>query len=611
MSDSGKAVFLSYASQDAEPARRIADALRAFGVEVWFDQSELRGGDAWDQKIRKQIHECALFVPVISRHTHERREGYFRREWKLAVDRTHDMAEDVAFLVPVVIDDTSDAHARVPDKFRDVQWTRLPGGEAPAAFVERVKALLQPEATSAQHAGGAHAKGAGRKSAPPWHWLVPSAIGFVALLALAFWQPWRPRTLTEPRALGAQPAAPVAQTDVQRYLAQVRKIVDEYDNGTLARDNLELADQLCQKALQQEPLNAEAWALASQVSVGLYRQNYDPSRVRRDAIDSQSARALKLTPELPEAQFANANALRLERATLPEAERILRGLVDRFPTETRYLQKLASVFNSEGKREESLALTERMIQLLADNPMALFFKSGVLAARGRNAEAEQALDLFLARQPNEAGYVQKFEMLLDRGDVEAMRRVLSEIPPTLLRNDNLANWAAAIWLGSRDAKRARAALQAAPGDYFSTNFYEGPKAYFEALTYMMEGSREAARAKWEDALKVVDSRLAQEPGRTTLLFLKADILGRLERITEAEQVARVFRQLVGNDKPTWLNLHLSVAMGRTEEAITYLETWDRAGELSTAQRVSLRFDPRFDSLRGNPRFEALLVERKK
>jgi hypothetical protein len=44
------AVFLSYASQDAEAAARICDALRVGGIEVWFDQSELRGGDAWDQK---------------------------------------------------------------------------------------------------------------------------------------------------------------------------------------------------------------------------------------------------------------------------------------------------------------------------------------------------------------------------------------------------------------------------------------------------------------------------------------------------------------------------------------------------------------------------------
>jgi len=60
------AVFLSYASQDAEAARRIADTLRAAGIEVWFDQSELRGGDVWDQKIRHQIRECALFLPIIS-----------------------------------------------------------------------------------------------------------------------------------------------------------------------------------------------------------------------------------------------------------------------------------------------------------------------------------------------------------------------------------------------------------------------------------------------------------------------------------------------------------------------------------------------------------------
>ena len=61
------AVFLSYASQDAEAAKRICEALRTAGVEVWFDQSELVGGDAWDQKIRKQIKESALFVPIIAR----------------------------------------------------------------------------------------------------------------------------------------------------------------------------------------------------------------------------------------------------------------------------------------------------------------------------------------------------------------------------------------------------------------------------------------------------------------------------------------------------------------------------------------------------------------
>jgi tetratricopeptide (TPR) repeat protein len=53
LTESHKAVFVSYASQDAQAAERICAALRGAGIEVWFDQTELRGGDVWDQKIRR------------------------------------------------------------------------------------------------------------------------------------------------------------------------------------------------------------------------------------------------------------------------------------------------------------------------------------------------------------------------------------------------------------------------------------------------------------------------------------------------------------------------------------------------------------------------------
>jgi len=144
MTDPGPGVFLSYASQDAEAAQHLCDALRAAGVEVWFDRSELRGGDAWDRQIHERIRACRLFVAIISTHTEARDEGYFRREWKLAVDRTHDMAEHKAFLVPVAIDDTPERGAAVPEKFRQVQWIRLPGGSAPPAFAERIRQMLKP-----------------------------------------------------------------------------------------------------------------------------------------------------------------------------------------------------------------------------------------------------------------------------------------------------------------------------------------------------------------------------------------------------------------------------------------------------------------------------------
>ncbi len=142
MTESNNAVFLSYAAQDAAAAQRLCASLRAAGIEVWFDQSELRGGDAWDQKIRREIRDCALFIPIISANTQARLEGYFRREWKLAVARTHGMADDKPFLVPVVIDGTSDQDARVPEQFHAVQWTYIPSGEISPAFVERVQYLL-------------------------------------------------------------------------------------------------------------------------------------------------------------------------------------------------------------------------------------------------------------------------------------------------------------------------------------------------------------------------------------------------------------------------------------------------------------------------------------
>jgi TolB-like protein/tetratricopeptide (TPR) repeat protein len=209
------AVFISYASQDAEAARRICGALRAAGVEVFLDQSELRGGDAWDQKIRHEIHDCVLFIPLVSQHTQERLEGYFRREWKLAIDRTHDMAEQKPFLVPVVVDGTGDQEAFVPDAFRAVQWTRLPGGETPPAFVERITRLLSPELSPMSAVSGATAAlrepaRASRRSQPVLLAIVAVPVVVVAALAYflanKFWIPQHATPETVARA-GAAPTA--------------------------------------------------------------------------------------------------------------------------------------------------------------------------------------------------------------------------------------------------------------------------------------------------------------------------------------------------------------------------------------------------------------------
>ena len=244
---SDRAVFLSYASQDAAAARRICEALRAVGVEVWFDQNELVGGDAWDAKIRKQIKECALFAPIISASTQARREGYFRIEWKIAAHRTHAIADGVPFLLPIVIDATRDDTALVPEEFFAVQWTRLPGGEADATFCTRVKKLLLVESDDVVRS---------RTTTPP----IPPRAGAVES-AEAIQSPTssrRGRWLALAAALGLLVAGAGYYFGVYAP-EQTRLALEREKSG-----QLELAQQTEQARLQRERIAAEETARLEQ-----------------------------------------------------------------------------------------------------------------------------------------------------------------------------------------------------------------------------------------------------------------------------------------------------------------------------------------------------------
>jgi TolB-like protein/Tfp pilus assembly protein PilF len=239
------AVFLSYAREDTDAARRIADALRGFGVEVWFDQAELRGGDAWDAKIRKQIRECALFVAVVSAHTQARGEGYFRLEWKLAVERTHLMAEGVPFLAPVAVDDTPDSAAVVPAEFLRVQWTRLPGGLPTPEFVAQVKRLLDApsQCTPAKKTANVgppvpNPLGGGKRGFARWiaAGLSAGAIGLIGFVAL---RPGAPPSVAT-KSGGGEPAAAhagLADAPGNRSIAVI-----PFENRSAEKDNAYFTD---------------------------------------------------------------------------------------------------------------------------------------------------------------------------------------------------------------------------------------------------------------------------------------------------------------------------------------------------------------------------------
>lgn len=141
------AIFISYASDDLEAASRLAEGLRAAGLDVWFDKNALQMGDDWARSIRRGLEQCSLFLPVISHQTlsEENRRRYFWREWNDADDFARGMAPGEAYIVPVVIDDTRLDHAPLPDSFKRAQGTSLPDGkvtpDAAQLLVELVRAF--------------------------------------------------------------------------------------------------------------------------------------------------------------------------------------------------------------------------------------------------------------------------------------------------------------------------------------------------------------------------------------------------------------------------------------------------------------------------------------
>lgn len=140
-------VFISYASEDLAAASSIDVALREAGIDTFFDKQGLVAGENWATKLRNKIEASVLFLIVISRHVLT--DGYFRKEWNLALDVFETLTAclsrdpDDVFLLPVAVDATSPQDARIPEVFAKTQWTLLPDGNATDEFLIRVKYLYR------------------------------------------------------------------------------------------------------------------------------------------------------------------------------------------------------------------------------------------------------------------------------------------------------------------------------------------------------------------------------------------------------------------------------------------------------------------------------------
>jgi len=633
--EASRAVFLSYASQDAEAARRICEGLRGAGVEVWFDQSELRGGDAWDQKIRRQIRECALFIPVISANTQQREEGYFRLEWHLAEQRSQLIARGRPFIVPVAIDGTSDADALAPEAFLAVQWMRLPKGQPSPQFASQVKQLLEgfrPPAETKPNGDSPSVRAADGGPIDPRRSRRPLAlagavvvfIGAGVFFAEHYWHApsdatGQKSTLKPPGENGAvspnSTAVPPPQSEARQLAVQASVLFEKW-SSTL--DDFAAADGMLKHALELDPNDGEIWAISSLLNSYYGGRGFDRSSARSMAARSQAERALTLSPSSVGALFAQGYWQARNDPKPEVAQATLEKVLKLDPNQGRAGIVLSEIYFREGRFADGMALLERAALQPDTAAYAGYVEFLEYFRLARFVEADRAIRQSVAAGPsanNEAGL--GMLLLTWKGDVDGAERALEAVPLEE-RDEHRTVWITAqMQLCQRKPDEALKTLGRLPDEFIQDSWFAGPKAYWEGRAYALAGRAEAARLAWEAGLDLVEARLKTATTDFRLHLMRGELLALLGRSDEALQEARTTSELVDAGPMDWTfsNLRIYAALGRVDDALPLLAKMLAQGGVGRTINVGwpltpalLRVDPIWDPLRGDPRFQKLVAD---
>ena len=662
-----QAIFLSYASQDADAARRICDALRAAGLEVWFDQSELRGGDAWDASIRKQIRECALFVPIISANTQAREEGYFRLEWKLAVDRSHLMADNKAFFVPVILGDIAEPNANVPDAFRMRQWSRLIDENTIAVFAARVAKLVGgsgvpdtnaaevspvdefgihhvslhpnpnplPRARSAGEAGrGMDQPGCFTQDATPTRMpaendsgslggdvparkgkslrrtLMASGIGLALLvIALAAWAPWK-----EPKPGPATSASKAAPLDPQ--LKRAQDLIESI--GAIASD-IVLAEELIKGVLATRPTDPDAVLMMCRVHVYSLQRGFDRSETRFASAKEFAEKAFNLAPDHSAAKVCMADYLVRRGLDSERALKLVEEAIAAQPAVPRYHRLRNTVratlprFPRAEMRELASYTAEQFPQdALAQHDAALYYISDA-----QFPEAKKFLRRAIEAGPqaSSAPTLASIEIWVS-GDLDAAKAVLGQVTDkqrTAVRTLIVQVWYALL---SGDTVSGQAALRAHPDPWMRDFLFTGPAALLNGELLLREGKAVLAKPYFEQAYAEWEKHKQELATIRRHAWIEPYLLFRLGRLAEARArnavafagVPRPWRLSYNTDMWLFQPISHSLLLGERATALTLMKEAADGPVAKQVMRNALKLDPRMAPFRNDAEILKVLAE---
>jgi hypothetical protein len=125
-------VFLCHASTDKPKVRELYRYLKRRGINPWFDEEHLVGGQDWQVEIPKALATSDAIIICLTKNSIDK-EGYIQKEIKFALDKALEMPEGRIFLIPVKFDE-----CEVPFTLSRYQWVDL---TVESGYAKMMKAL--------------------------------------------------------------------------------------------------------------------------------------------------------------------------------------------------------------------------------------------------------------------------------------------------------------------------------------------------------------------------------------------------------------------------------------------------------------------------------------
>lgn len=125
-------IFIIYAREDLDVARRLAVELKERGLSVWLDIDEVQPGEIWERAVMRALESSTVAIALVSKHLSKR--GFVQEELKVALGTLQGPGKDMSPVIPVRLDDSelpaSLSHVLAVDFYDEAGRERLISGLA-------------------------------------------------------------------------------------------------------------------------------------------------------------------------------------------------------------------------------------------------------------------------------------------------------------------------------------------------------------------------------------------------------------------------------------------------------------------------------------------------